>query len=127
MPAAFRTILAEQHAQDIILRPSSHSPCIDGWAKPAFQAEVRKRIGEADPFDADYDELTDDLTVEVYSLRPDAEGRIILPKDLAAAVPLDPAIWFIGRDKFFQIWSQSVWNERAAARRKPHQRREPAA
>jgi MraZ protein len=114
VPVAFRTVLAEQAAHDIILRPSSHSPCIDVWPKPAFQAEVRHRVGDADPFRRAYDVATDDLTIDVFSLHPDAEGRIVLPKDLLEQVPLDADVKFLGRDKFFQIWPARIWAERRA-------------
>ena len=117
MPAAFRAILAEQSAHDIILRPSTHSPCIDVWPKPAFQSEVRGRLGDADPFQRGFDEITDDLTIDVFSLRPDAEGRIVLPKDLLDLVPLEAELRFLGRDKFFQIWPARIWTEERARRR----------
>lgn len=126
MPAAFRAILAEQGAQEIILRPSGHSPCIDVWPKPDFQTEVRSRVGDADPFRRRFDELTDDLTIDVFSLRPDAEGRIVLPKDLLDLVPLEPELRFLGRDKFFQIWPARIWAEERVRRRERARQRQEA-
>jgi len=127
VPAAFRAILAEQAAHDIILRPSLHSPCIDVWPKPAFQDEVRRRVGDTDPFRPGFDELTDDLTIDVFSVRPDAEGRIVLPKDLLDQVPLEAELRFLGRDKFFQIWPARLWAETRARRRERARLRDEAA
>lgn len=117
VPVAFRTILTEQSAHEIILRPSNHSPCIDVWARPAFEADVLLRIGAEDRFRRRFDEITDDLTIDVHKLRPDAEGRIIVPQDLLDQVPLEADLRFLGRERFFQIWSTRVWAEERARRR----------
>lgn len=115
VPSSFRAVLAQSGDQDVVLRPSSHSPCIDVWPKGTFQAEVERRTRDIDPFSEEFDSVTDDLTVRAYDTRVDADGRVVLPKTLLAEVPLDANALIVGRRSFFQIWSAPVWAERQAA------------
>lgn len=126
VPSAFRDVLTEQSAHEIILRPSNHSPCIDVWARPAYEADVKARIGEQDRFRRRFDETTDELTIDVFKLRLDAEGRIVLPQDLLEQVPLEADLRFLGREAFFQIWSTRVWTEERARRRERARLRQEA-
>jgi len=87
-----------------VLRRGGHADCLDIWPKPLFDAEVAKRIDALDPFDADYERLTRRLVAGVEVLRPDAEGRMVLPKAMAEAAGLSGEIVFSGRVKFFQVW-----------------------
>ena len=89
VPSAFRAVLAQTGDQDIVLRPSNHSPCIDVWPKAVFQAEVERRTKDLDPFSEEFDAVTDGLTVKAFDTRVDADGRVVLPRALLADVPLD--------------------------------------
>jgi MraZ protein len=115
VPSSFRAVLAQSGDQDVVLRPSNHSPCIDVWPKETFQAEVERRTKDLDPFSEEFDEATDGLTVRAHETRVDADGRVVLPRALLADVPLDANVVVVGRRMFFQIWSASVWAERQAA------------
>ena len=117
--SSFRAVLAQSGDQDVVLRPSSHSPCIDVWPKGTFQAEVERRTRDIDPFSEEFDSVTDDLTVRAYDTRVDADGRVVLPRALLAEVPLDANAMIVGRRSFFQIWSAPTWAERKAARSQP--------
>jgi MraZ protein len=119
VPSSFRTVLAQAGELDVVLRPSSHSPCIDVWPKATFQAEVERRTAALDPFSEEFDEVTDGLTVKAYDARVDADGRIVLPRAVLADVPLEPNLRIVGRRSFFQIWSEGVWAERKSAAGKP--------
>ncbi len=116
VPSSFRAVLAQSGDQDVVLRPSSHSPCIDVWPKATFQAEVERRTKDLDPFSPEFDEVTDSLTVHAYDIRLDADGRIVLPRALLADVPLDANAVIVGRRSFFQIWPAPTWAERQAAK-----------
>ena len=105
MPAPFRAVLARLNAEEVVLRKSSHSPCIEVWPKPVFDAEVDKRIADLDPFDPSYEKLSRKLVARIHVLRPDGEGRMVLPKDLIEKAELDGEIAFSGRVRFFQIWN----------------------
>jgi len=104
VPAAYRQVLAQQEAGEVVLRRGGHADCLDIWPKPQFDAEVAKRIGGLDPFDAEYERVSRRLVAGVEVLRPDAEGRLVLPKALAEQAGLAGEIVFTGRVKFFQVW-----------------------
>ena len=119
VPSAFRAVLAQTGDQDVVLRPSNHSPCIDVWPKGVFQAEVERRTRDLDPFSEEFDAVTDGLTVRAFDTRVDADGRVVLPRALLADVPLDANAMIVGRRSFFQIWSAPAWAERQAAAKQP--------
>ncbi len=119
VPSSFRAVLAQTGDPDVVLRPSSHSPCIDVWPKATFQAEVERRTKDLDPFSQEFDEVTDGLTVQAYDIRLDADGRIVLPRALLADVPLDAHAVIVGRRSFFQIWPAPTWAERQTAKPQP--------
>ena len=112
VPSTFRAVLAQTGEQDVVLRPSNHSPCIDVWPKAVFQAEVERRTRDFDPFSEEFDAITDGLTVRAFDTRVDADGRVVLPRSLLADVPLDANAVIVGRRSFFQIWSAPVWADR---------------
>ncbi len=127
VPSAFRAVLAKaDDHQAVVLRPSSHSPCIDVWPLGAFQAEVKRRTEQLDRFSEEFDAVTDELTVSAHETRVDADGRVVLPKTLLAEVPLDANVQVVGRESFFQIWSAPVWAERRAAAKARASSRAPA-
>ncbi len=116
VPSTFRAVLAQSGDQDLVLRPSNHSPCIDVWPKETFQAEVERRTKDLDPFSEEFDEVTDGLTVRAFDARVDVDGRVVLPRALLADVPLDANAVIVGRRSFFQIWPAPAWAERQAAK-----------
>lgn len=104
MPAPFRAILAGLGAGALVLRVPAHSPCIDLWPQPSFEAEVQKRIAGLDRFHPDYERETRRLVARAQTMIPDAEGRAVLPRDLAERAGLNGEIAFTGRIDYFQIW-----------------------
>jgi MraZ protein len=115
VPAPFRAVLARLNAEEVVLRKSSHSPCIEVWPKPVFDAEVDRRIADLDPFDPSYEKLSRKLVARIHVLRPDAEGRMVLPKELIEKAELDGEIAYSGRIRFFQIWNAARLAEAEAA------------
>lgn len=119
VPSAFRAVLAQIGDQDLVLRPSNHSPCIDVWPKGSFLAEVERRTKDLDPFSEEFDAVTDGLTVKAYETRVDADGRVVVPRAWLGDVPLDANAVIVGRRSFFQIWPAPVWAERQPAKPQP--------
>lgn len=129
VPSNFRAVLSQagDGEPDIILRPSSHSPCIDVWPKRAFEEEVGRRVKDLDPFSEEYDAVTEELTVRAHETRVDTDGRVVLPRTLLAVVPLATSVVITARPRFFQIWSAPVWAERQAAKPQPASSARPSA
>jgi MraZ protein len=109
VPAAFRAILTRIGAEDVILRTSRHLPCIEVWPKPDFMTEVERRVAGLSKLSSEYQVITRKLLGRVHSLHPDAEGRVVMPKELAEKAGLDGEIQFAGRGAFFEIWANAAF------------------
>jgi DNA-binding transcriptional regulator/RsmH inhibitor MraZ len=119
VPADYRAELADMNTAELVLRPSDHFPAIEVWPRRTFLDFVAKRVDGKDPFDAEFEERGGALIEEVWNLRIDAEGRIVLPRELLEIVPLDSDIRFTGRLGFFLIWPAAAHNAYRAARKRP--------
>lgn len=105
VPASFRAVLNRSEAEEIILTLSRHAPCIDVWPEPAYMAQVKRRVDGLSELSAEYHTVMRKLVSRIHVLRPDAEGRIVMPKELAEKAGLDGEIQFVGLGAYFQIWS----------------------
>jgi MraZ protein len=114
VPAAFRTVLGRMGADEIILRRSRHLPCIEAWPKPDYMAEVSARVAGLSKLSAEYQSVMRKLVGKIHTLRPDAEGRVVMPKEFAEVGPLDGDLQFAGRGAYFEIWSATRYAEEEA-------------
>ncbi|MBX9700920.1 MAG: cell division/cell wall cluster transcriptional repressor MraZ [Acetobacteraceae bacterium] len=115
VPAAFRSALADQGSLELVGRRANHSPCIEIWPKATFDAQVRSRTAHLDPFGREHEKLMRRLVAHAHALQPDAEGRMILPRELIEKAELDGEVVFSGRHGFFQLWSVKHWEAALAA------------
>jgi len=111
VPALFRAELARLGSDEIVLRPSHQYACIEAWPMPEFDAMASK-LDRLDVFSADQEDLATSLFADAYPLRPDGEGRIMLPEDLIAHAGLTDTVAFVGMATKFALW------EPAAAKRR---------
>ncbi|WP_240046939.1 division/cell wall cluster transcriptional repressor MraZ [Paracraurococcus ruber] len=108
MPASFRAALNRLGAEEIVLRPSRHAPCVEVWPEPAYMAEVQRRVDGLSQLSAEYQSIMRKLVARIHTLRPDGEGRIVMPRELAEKAGLDGEIAFSGLGAYFQIWSAAT-------------------
>lgn len=97
-------MLAQHDAAELVLRRGGHADCLDVWPKPTFDSEVDRRIGTLDSFSVEYERLTRQLLADIEIVRPDAEGRVVLPKRMIEAAGLAGDVVLTGRHRFFQVW-----------------------
>ena len=114
VPASFRAVLNRLGAEEIILRPSRHAPCIEVWPEPAYTAEVQRRVEGLSKLSGEYQTIMRKLVARIHTLHPDAEGRSVMPKELAEKAGLDGDIAFSGLGAYFQIWSAARLAEEEA-------------
>jgi len=114
VPAAFRATLTRNGAEDIILRPARGTRCIEVWPQPAYEAVVARRVDGLSELSAEYKTLMRRLFARIHILHPDAEGRIVMPKELAEFAGLDGEILFTGLGAYFEIWSAAALAEEEA-------------
>lgn len=116
VPAPFRAVLTQLQSEDLILRPSHQHSCLEGWPATVFD-ELADRLEGFDVFSEDQDDLSAALYAEACPLRPDADGRIMLPEHLIAFAGLQENIVFMGRGRIFEIWEPEGAKQRVAQSR----------
>jgi len=119
VPAPFRAELARLGTDEIVIRPSHRAACLEAWPMPAFEA-MASGLDQFDIFSDAQDDMAAALFADAHPMRPDGEGRILLPEALIAQAGLGESISFVGLGKMFQIW------EPEAARRHTEAARERA-
>ena len=119
VPAAFRSALERLGTEELIFRPSHTLPCVEGWPTPGFEA-LASGLAALDTFSDAHDDMAMALYAEACPLRPDGEGRIVLPEPLIVHAGLQETVCFVGVGRNFQVW------EPAAAERRKEQARDRA-
>lgn len=108
IPAPFRALLRQlDEAGDLVLRPSHKHPTIEAWPRAAFDA-LAKPMQRLDIFSDEEDDLAFMLYAGSVPLKPDGEGRLVLPELLAAHANLKDSVAFIGLGKKFEIWEPAA-------------------
>lgn len=117
VPAPLRAVLAEKGSLEMFGRRSDHGPYIEMWPKPVFKAMVEQATAGLNRFSAEYNDTVDALVAEVHPLTPDAEGRVVLPRDLIEHAGLGGEIAYVGRSDFFVICDRTRLQELRSQRR----------
>ncbi|PHK95648.1 transcriptional regulator MraZ [Pseudoroseomonas rhizosphaerae] len=112
VPAPFRAELTRLGSDELVLRPSHKWPCLEAWPMPAFEAETSK-LEQLEVFSEEHDDLAATLFADAYPMRPDGEGRIMLPEELIAHAGLSDSIAFIGNGRIFQMWEPAAGRQRS--------------
>jgi len=112
VPASFRQALQGQTFHGIICFPSYKLPCLEACAMDRME-QMAESMDDLDLFSDDQDDLSASIFADSYPLALDADGRIILPTDLAAHAGIDFAdagrAAFVGRGRTFQIWNPETF------------------
>lgn len=111
VPAPFRTALAGQAFQGIVLFRSSNHPCLEGFAHDTME-ELGARLDRFDLFSAEQDDLATAIFGEAVQLPFDGDGRVILPQDMASFAGLQEQAAFAGLGRKFQIWNPAALEDR---------------
>lgn len=103
VPAPFRAELTKAESDELIFVPSHREPCIEAYTSRAFD-ELVDKLENLDVFSEEREDLAATLYADAHAMRPDSEGRIMMPEALIAHAGLTESIAFIGMGKKFQIW-----------------------
>lgn len=103
IPASFRTVLGRDGFEGVYCYPSLDQPAIDAGGHHLL-SEI-EQLMTAYPA---YSDQRDGLSLALYgtseTLRPDAEGRVLLPEALKSHAGITGAATFVGLGHKFQIW-----------------------
>lgn len=117
VPASFRTALAGESFQGIVLFRSSAHECLEGFAHSAME-ELSARLDHFDLFSAEQDDIATAVFGEAVQLPFDGDGRIILPSDLLEFACLGEGASFVGMGRKFQVWNPASFERRKENARK---------
>jgi len=118
VPAQFRAELARAETDEMVFRPSHQKPCIEAWPAQYFD-QMAASLENYDVFSEERDELAATLYADAHPMRPDSEGRIMLPEALIIHAGLAESIAFVGLGRIFQIWDPDAaknWTSSARGR-----------
>ena len=103
VPASFRTSVATDSFQGVVLFRSFTHPCIEGVSMSRMDklAAATDKMGV---FDDGLDDLSAMLFADARPLAFDVTGRIVIPADLLKHANITDTALFVGRGNSFQIW-----------------------
>jgi MraZ protein len=124
IPASFRAVLERDRytgaaGPGIYCYPSLDAPALDAGGERLAQ-KIDGLLGGLPDYSDERDELAVALYGEAQFLAIDADGRIVLPKDLRTQIGIDDGvaeIAFVGLGDKFQLWSPERFAERRARAR----------
>ena len=111
VPAPFRTALAKQEFQGIVVFKSPNFEALEGFGMD-FMEEIASRLDHFDLFSDEQDDMASMIFGQSRQLPLDGDGRIVFPKDLAEDCGITDQIAFVGMGKKFQIWAPEKWEDR---------------
>jgi MraZ protein len=117
VPAGFRAALANQAFQGVVLFPSHHHQCLEGFGWN-YMEEMNKRLSSFDLFSDEQDDMATAIFADSVQLPFDKEGRIILTEDLIQHAGLEDQAAFVGLGQKFQIWAPGAFEKRRETARK---------
>ena len=114
IPAAFRSALAQDAFQGVVLIPSRRVPAIEGFAMGQMQS-LSERFDRFDLFSPnDTDAETMAFFGDAVPLTFDETGRVGLSKELLAHAGITESAVFVGLGTKFQIWEPKAFAKRHA-------------
>ena len=113
VPSSFRTALAGQGFQGIVLFKSQNHPALEGFAM-SYMKEISDRLDNFDLFSNEQDNLATTIFAESVQLPLDGDGRIVMPERLIEFANLEENAAFVGMGHKFQIWNPQKLDERKA-------------
>ena len=104
VPASFRNELGRQSSLGIAVYPSvDKSPSLTGCGEDRLRS-ISDALGGDDPFDTESVSKRMRLFPAVQRLPLDADGRVLLPRDLLDHAGITTHAAFAGMGRDFRIW-----------------------
>ncbi len=115
VPAAFRAALSKAGFAEISVFPSYNFKAIEGYGPDLIEAMANNTFASYNPFGTHHDNLATQIFELMRQLEWDAEGRVGLPEELMAHAGIGEQVAFVGKGRFFQIWSPDALTAQRAA------------
>lgn len=116
IPAPFRTVLADQSFQGIVLFRSLTRCIIEGCGFDRLK-RLSEQLETGDFMPSANHDYTAMMFAEARMLSFDAEGRVSIPEDLLDHAQIKEQITFVGRGPTFELWSPEAFAQDHVDRR----------
>lgn len=110
VPSTFRSSLAQQSFQGIVLFRSYTLQAIEGFGMDRME-KLSAQLDTLDLFSDDQNDLAASIFADAHQLSFDGEGRVLLPELLCEHASLAGQVAFVGRGATFQIWNPEVFKQ----------------
>ena len=116
VPASYRTALAKEDFNGVIVYPSFKNNCIEACSMSRLE-ELSKIIQNLDPYSDERDAFETVVLGEAAQLQFDNEGRVILPNYLTQQMGISEQACFVGKGLVFEIWNPENFDQHLKAAR----------
>lgn len=110
VPSQFRSMLHGNDFSGIVLYESSKNHCIEGCSIDRIQ-RLSEMIDDLDPSSREGDAFAAIILGGAAQLPFDADGRVILPKNLMEFAGIKDKAVFIGKGQTFEVWEPKMFAE----------------
>jgi MraZ protein len=117
VPSGFRTVLAGEHFNGIVVYQSFINPCLEACGMSRIE-KLSERIDTLDPFSEEHDAFAATILGGSVQLAFDGEGRVMLPESLLQAAGIGEDVVFVGKGKTFEIWKPEDYTKHAEVARR---------
>lgn len=122
VPKPFRATLNARGMSSLYVYPLFKQNALEACDEQ-FMTRLSQSLDDLDMFSDEQDDLASVILANAHELSFDSEGRIMMPKELAAHAGLKAEVVFVGQGPRFQLWEPSNYDafssmtfERARAR-----------
>jgi MraZ protein len=105
VPAPFRAALSKAGFSEISVFPSYNFKAIEGYGPDLIETMANDTFAAYNPFGTHHDNLATQIFELMRQLEWDAEGRVGLPEEMVTHAGISEQVAFVGKGRFFQIWS----------------------
>ena len=115
VPAPFRAALAKSGANEIAVFPSYNAKALEGCGPDIMASLADNTFANYSFYAAAPNNLATQIFEITRQLEWDAEGRIGLPEEMMAHAGINEQAAFVGKGRFFQVWSPEALTAQRSA------------
>ena len=108
VPKPFRATLNARGMASLYVYPRFKQNALEACDE-AFMTRLSQSLDDLDMFSDEQDDLASVILANAHELSFDPEGRIMMPKELAAFAELKNEAVFVGQGPRFQIWEPTAF------------------
>lgn len=108
LPALFRKILSQTNPVDdiqLVVRKDIFENCLVIYPMEQWELEIGKLRAGLNRFDSAKQMVYRKMVSEAVYVTPDANGRILIPKQLLESIGVSDGILFVGMEQTIEMWA----------------------